>query len=61
MLLANVGKGAKLDSVETSDQTIAGVNVRVYRPAGVPLSVRLPVMLHFHGGGFYTCGLGELL
>src|ERR1700712_971703 len=28
------------------------LEARTYRPAGVPISARLPVYLHLHGGGF---------
>ena len=38
------------DTLEITDEVIAGVPVRVYRPAGV--SGDLPGILYLHGGGF---------
>lgn len=38
------------DSVETRDEVVDGVRVRVYRPRGV--EVDLPGLLYLHGGGF---------
>ncbi|KAJ5366341.1 hypothetical protein N7541_000282 [Penicillium brevicompactum] len=43
--------------VQMHDHTItardgAVLEARTYRPAGVPISERLPVYLHLHGGGF---------
>src|SRR5688572_30248170 len=34
------------------DLSADGVPVRVYRPAGVPDSTRLPALVYFHGGGW---------
>ena len=34
------------------DLTADGVPVRVYRPAGVPDTARLPALVYFHGGGW---------
>jgi acetyl esterase len=31
------------------------VPIFIYRPAGAPKDARLPVFLHFHGGGFVVC------
>jgi acetyl esterase/lipase len=43
--------------VQMHDHTVTArdgtlLEARTYRPAGVPISERLPVYLHLHGGGF---------
>jgi acetyl esterase/lipase len=43
--------------VQMHDHTVIArdgtpLEVRTYRPAGVPISERLPVYVHLHGGGF---------
>ncbi|CAI7569268.1 unnamed protein product [Penicillium bialowiezense] len=45
--------------VQMHDHTITArdgtvLEARTYRPTGVPISERLPVYLHLHGGGFLT-------
>jgi acetyl esterase len=37
---------------QVRDLSAGGVPVRVYRPAGVPDSTRLPGLVYFHGGGW---------
>jgi acetyl esterase/lipase len=51
-------------AVQMHDHTVTGrdgtaLEVRTYRPAGVPISERLPVYIHLHGGGFLFGTLGS--
>src|SRR5882762_9509483 len=36
----------------SADGALGAIPLRVYRPAGVPDSTRLPVLVFFHGGGW---------
>ncbi|XP_065183127.1 esterase LipI-like [Sycon ciliatum] len=40
--------------VSSEGRTVAGVPVRLYRPATVDADAVLPVLVYFHGGGFIT-------
>ena len=59
VLLGSIGALAVLDSVRTEDMHIAGVPVRLYRPAHIGRDEVLPVLIYYHGGGFVTGSIGE--
>jgi acetyl esterase len=48
---ATIGQGPVEPVGDTVDRSIAGVPVRVYRPAGTTVDP-LPMVVHLHGGGF---------
>ncbi|KAF3384269.1 hypothetical protein F1880_002990 [Penicillium rolfsii] len=55
--LAARGMASIASQIQIQDYTVksrdgASLEVRTYRPSGIPASQNLPVYIHFHGGGF---------
>ncbi|CDM31289.1 hypothetical protein DTO013E5_78 [Penicillium roqueforti] len=50
--MINIGAAVQLHDYTITARDGATLEARTYRPAGVPISERLPVYVHLHGGGF---------
>ena len=57
--MASVGQLAVHDSVKWETHRVAGVPVRLYRPADVDRDKILPVLIYYHGGGFVVGSIGK--
>ena len=58
-IISSVGPLAVHDSVKWETHRVAGVPVRLYRPADVDRDKILPVLIYYHGGGFVVGSIGK--
>ena len=58
-LIGFLGYFAVFDMVVFEDLTVAGVPVRLYRPAHIERDEKIPALVFYHGGGFVTGSIGE--
>ncbi|XP_065183123.1 esterase LipI-like [Sycon ciliatum] len=53
-IMSWVAAAVDISYVSSGDHTVAGVPVRLYRPARVDETASLPVLVFYHGGGYVT-------